>query len=80
MNGVATSTVDWTSENDYGPVTPCPTGTLSGGPGSTSAAFFGGVGSTSNNALAWQWSISGGDWDQIDLTHYGNLFSTSFPP
>jgi len=74
MGSTSLAQAEWTSENDYGPVTPCPTGTLSGGPGGTSASYFGGVTPSSNNALGWQWSIAGGDYDQYDLSHYGALF------
>jgi hypothetical protein len=71
---------EWTSENNYGPVTPCPTSVFTGGPGGYSAAFFANMASTSNSAIAWQWSTRGGDYDQIDLTHYNNLFGTSLDP
>jgi hypothetical protein len=72
------SQVEWTSELDYGPPTLCPTIALSGGPGGTSAQFFGGQSSSTNQGLMWQWAegpsgVSPGDFDNLDLTHYDTL-------
>lgn len=82
MGGVSLSTAEWTSQGDYGPITPCPTGGFTGGPGGTVAQFFGGTTSGSNNALNWQWTIDSGapatsDYDQFALAHYGALFGVT---
>jgi hypothetical protein len=85
MAGRSITQAEWSSENDYGPENPCPTSTFANGPGGYSAAFFGGMAATSNNALSWQWAISTGDnglgdVDQTNLGHYNNIFGTSFVP
>ena len=69
--------VEWTSEGDAGPATPCPTAPLVGGPSGISAQFWGGQSGTTNEGLMWQWaesSVSPGDFDNLDLTHYNSLF------
>jgi len=48
QGGSSVAQVEWTSEGDYGPSTPCPTTALSGGPGGTNAQFFGGQSSGTN--------------------------------
>jgi hypothetical protein len=62
--------VEWTYEGDSGPVSPCP---VSFG-GNSSAQFFGGVSSSSNQAIMWQWSQSGGDYDETSESHYNATF------
>jgi hypothetical protein len=81
MGALTVGQLEWTYENDYGPVTPCPTGTFSGGPGGSAynGRFFGAVDVTSDLAQMWQWAQSSGDggvgdFDQQDLTHYNAVF------
>lgn len=79
QGGSSVAQAEWTSEGDYGPSTPCPTTALSGGPGGTSAQFFGGQSSGTKQSLMWQWAegpngLSPGDFDNLDLTHYNTLF------
>jgi hypothetical protein len=82
MGGITVSQVEWTYENnaDPGPPTPCPSATFSGGPGGINANFFDPA--NVSNDLIWQWSIGSGqgDFDQIDLTRWNNLFGTSYKP
>lgn len=86
LGSMSLSTVEWTAEGDYGPVTPCPTAIFSGGPGGSgyAAQFFGGDTPSSNNALNWQWTGAGnggaGDYDQYNFTHYNAVFGTSIVP
>jgi hypothetical protein len=75
--------VEWTSQADYGPATPCPSATFSGGPGGYAAQFFGGQTASSITALEWQWAQgtnSPGDFDQFDLTHYNTSFGINLQP
>jgi hypothetical protein len=81
MNQATVPTVQWTSEGDAGPETPCPVH-YSNGPSGISANFFGNYTnrSTTLNSLIWQWAQSAdspGDEDQVDITHWEDLFGLS---
>ena len=82
QGGSNVAQVEWTSEGDYGPSTPCPTTALSGGPGGTNAQFFGGQSSGTNEGLVWQWAegpsvSSPGDFDNLDVTRCNSVFGTN---
>jgi hypothetical protein len=79
-------TVEWTAAGDEGPSTPCPPNSpvdFSSGPGGISAQFWGGVSTSTDDALEWQWAesnLSQGDFDQLDLDNYNNLFGIHDSP
>ncbi len=80
MGGQPVAQIEWTYQQDFGPVTPCPgpSGPFSGGPGGTVAQFF--YSTNSAYDLTWQWSQSGGDYNSFDLTRWDNLFGLNYKP
>jgi hypothetical protein len=44
------------------------------------AVFFGGVTTSSNLAIGWQWCLGNNDYDQIGLSHWNTEFGTSYSP
>jgi|SRR5579872_2471781 len=80
LGGVTVQQIEWTYQQDIGPTSPCPGGLFSNGPGGESAQFFGGITTSSNLAMEWQWSHQGGDYDYMDLGHWNNLFGAHQGP
>ncbi len=62
--GYIPHTYEWSYESDSGQVNPAPSGWCQFT--DFCGVFFGGQRASSPTALMWQWSIAGGDYDQID--------------
>ncbi len=77
------TTVEDTSEQDYGPITPCPTAdNNSSGPGGYNAGYFDTT--SAINQLVWQWSENPpngvGDFDFVNMSNYNALFNINDSP
>jgi len=76
------SVAEWTATYENTDLAPSPCPNADFATTEASAQFFGGQYASSTTALQWQWTEDGGggDWDQYSVSHYNDLFGTSYVP
>lgn len=86
FNNLSVTQLEWTPhtsestiDSGYCPSTSAPFSTFTNGP-IAGASFFGGEGTGSAAAMAWQFVSGSADYDSWDLTHFNEEYGTSYHP